>query len=273
MARTVGASASSSAPTRVAAPSPTPYKRPALQSRVLVADEAHRTAGLRRKKSAKSAHALPRRAGASATSHPLPTITPPCPPPTVSTRLLLLGSMTPTRVGLDRNKRLDCPFDGRPKRPSVSSCTARATWKPSGTAGLADYRIIAVALNGPNRLRRGHTSLPQVTESKGRHQAHPRTHFLRGLAFTLAMGGATQSGHGTAAAVPIKSCIAFMNTVDKSKNPGEGPAATHGARTRLQGLAQLSSLVWRVRRPPPTPWKHLGRHKQRLSVESTPRVG
>ena len=53
------------------------------------------------------------------------------------------------------------------------------------------------------------------TKSKGR-RALTTTDYLRGLAFALAMGGATQNRErGT---VPIKSCIAFMNTVDKSKN-------------------------------------------------------
>ena len=58
-------------------------------------------------------------------------------------------------------------------------------------------------------------TLAANTKSKGR-RALTSTDYLRGLAFTLAMGGATQNRErGT---VPIKSCIAFMNTVDKSKN-------------------------------------------------------
>ena len=55
----------------------------------------------------------------------------------------------------------------------------------------------------------------QNTKSTGRS---PLTtyNYLRGLAFALAMGGATQDkGNGE---VVIRSCIAFMNTVDKSKN-------------------------------------------------------
>ena len=79
---------------------------------------------------------------------------------------------------------------------------------------LSDYRIIAVGVNGPDAYKIANT-LAGETASKGRNPL-TSTHFLRGLAFSLAMGGATQNReYGT---VPIKSCIAFMNTVDKSKN-------------------------------------------------------
>jgi hypothetical protein len=56
--------------------------------------------------------------------------------------------------------------------------------------------------------------LARETESKGRKKLATMD-YLRGLAFVLAIGGATQSGNGD---VAIRSCIAFMNTVDKSKN-------------------------------------------------------
>ena len=79
---------------------------------------------------------------------------------------------------------------------------------------LADYRIIAVGLNDPGAYDIAN-SLANTTESKGRHRL-TTTHFLRGLAFTLAMGGATVDEKN--GGVPIKSCIAFMNTVDKSRN-------------------------------------------------------
>ena len=79
---------------------------------------------------------------------------------------------------------------------------------------LADYRIIAVGVSGPDVYKIANR-LAQDTESKGRNRL-TTPHFLRGLAFALAMGGATQSEDS--GSVPIKSCIAFMNTVDKSKN-------------------------------------------------------
>ena len=79
---------------------------------------------------------------------------------------------------------------------------------------LADYCIIAVALNDPNSYDIAN-ELATITESKGRHRL-TTTHFLRGLAFTLAMGDATVDTEN--GSVPIKSYIDFMNTVDKSKN-------------------------------------------------------
>ena len=95
---------------------------------------------------------------------------------------------------------------------------------------LADYRIIAVGVNGPDEFRIANTLAGQ-TQSKGRNPL-TSAHFLRGLAFSLAMGGATQQrGDGT---VPIKSCIAFMNTVDKSKNMAEA-LQTPAVRNWLQG--------------------------------------
>ena len=97
---------------------------------------------------------------------------------------------------------------------------------------LSDYRIIAVAVNGPDAFRVAN-DLAANTQSRGGNKL-TTTHFLRGLAFTLAMGGATRNAaadgnddadgnDGAArndgdATLPIKSCIAFMNTVDHSKN-------------------------------------------------------
>ena len=82
---------------------------------------------------------------------------------------------------------------------------------------LSDYRIIAMGVNDPDAFAQANL-LASNTKSKGK-QALTATHYLRGLAFALSMGGATQDiESGT---IPINSCIAFMNTVDKSKNMAE----------------------------------------------------
>ena len=78
---------------------------------------------------------------------------------------------------------------------------------------LADYRIIAVGISGPNEKDIANT-LAGITQSKGRN-ALTTTDFLRGMAFTLVMGGATR---GEEEDIRVKSSIAFMNRVDKSKN-------------------------------------------------------
>ena len=79
---------------------------------------------------------------------------------------------------------------------------------------LSDYRIIALGVNDPEAFRAANL-LATNTRSTGR-QPLTTVDYLRGLAFALVMGGATQDG--SSEGVSIQSCIAFMNTVDKSKN-------------------------------------------------------
>ena len=79
---------------------------------------------------------------------------------------------------------------------------------------LSDYRIIAVGISGAESHEVAN-ALANTTESRGRNPL-TSTHFLRGLAFTLAMGGATKGREDEE--ININSCIAFMNTVDKSDN-------------------------------------------------------
>ena len=79
---------------------------------------------------------------------------------------------------------------------------------------LSDYRIIAVGISGAESHEVAN-ALANTTKSKGRNPL-TSTHFLRGLAFTLAMGGATKGREDEE--INIQSCIAFMNTVDKSDN-------------------------------------------------------
>ena len=79
---------------------------------------------------------------------------------------------------------------------------------------LADYRIIAIGINDQKAYDKAN-ELANETDTKSRRPLTSHD-FLHGLAFAMAMGGATQDEGSDE--VPIKSCIAFMNTVDKSKN-------------------------------------------------------
>lgn len=79
---------------------------------------------------------------------------------------------------------------------------------------LADYRIIAIGINDQKAYDKAN-ELANETNTKSRRPLTSHD-FLHGLAFAMAMGGATQDEGSDE--VPIKSCIAFMNTVDKSKN-------------------------------------------------------
>ena len=79
---------------------------------------------------------------------------------------------------------------------------------------LSDYRIIALGVNDPDAYAAAN-ELARQTESKGRSQL-TTVDYLRGLALVLVMGGATRTDDDSS--VTVESCIAFMNTVDKSKN-------------------------------------------------------
>ena len=183
----------------------------AVTAQVLVSDEAHRTAGLRRRKNAKSTLLSPdeQRVRDFTLCHDndaMPAI------------YRVYQTATPrvydtTKVRLDRNS--DWIVRSMDDEEVFGVELYRKSYLEAvNNAWLADYRIIAVGVNGPDVYEVANR-LAQDTESKGRNRLNT-PHFLRGLAFALAMGGATQSEDS--GSVPIKSCIAFMNTVDKSKN-------------------------------------------------------
>ena len=186
-------------------------KETGVTADVLVADEAHRTAGLRRKRRSKNVEMSDeeRRIRDFTLCHDNDAF-----PATYRVYQTATPRIYDTsRVNQDqasdwivRTMDDETVFGVELYRKSYVEAV-RNRW-------LSDYRIIAVGVNGPDAYKIANT-LAGETASKGRNPL-TSTHFLRGLAFSLAMGGATQSReYGT---VPIKSCIAFMNTVDKSKN-------------------------------------------------------
>ena len=178
---------------------------------VLVADEAHRTAGLRRKRNAKNGTLSPEEQrirdftlchdnGAfPATYRVYQTATP---------RIYDTSRVNrdQAREWIVRTMDDETVFGVELYRKSYVEAVNNG-W-------LSDYRIIALGVNDPEAFRQANL-LAANTQSKGK-RALTSTDYLRGLAFALAMGGATQNREN--GNVPIKSCIAFMNTVDKSKN-------------------------------------------------------
>ena len=182
-----------------------------VTARVLVADEAHRTAGLRRKKSAKSPLLSPdeQRVRDFTLCHDNDTM-----PATYR----IYQTATPRTYNTKKvnfDHRSDWVVRSMDDEEVFGVELYRKSYVEAVNNGwLADYRIIAVALNDPGAYDIAN-ELATITESKGRHRL-TTTHFLRGLAFTLAMGGATVDTEN--GSVPIKSCIGFMNTVDKSRN-------------------------------------------------------
>ncbi len=186
-------------------------KETEVTAKVLIADEAHRTAGLRRKRPAKTSEMSDeeRRIRDFTLCHDNDAF-----PATYR----VYQTATPRIYDTSRVNR-DQASDWIVRTMDDETVFGVELYRKNYVEAvrnrwLADYRIIAVGVNGPDAYNIANT-LAGETQSKGRNPL-TSTHFLRGLAFSLAMGGATQNrGEGT---VPIKSCIAFMNTVDKSKN-------------------------------------------------------
>ena len=202
-------------------------QKTSVTAKVLVCDEAHRTAGLRRRGKAKTAEM-------SAEEQRIRDFT-----------LCHDNDAFPATYRVYQTATPRIYDTSRVNQDQASDWIVRSM-DDEGTFGvelyrksyveavknqwLADYRIIAVGVNGPDEFRIANTLAGQ-TQSTGRNPL-TSAHFLRGLAFSLAMGGATQQrGDGT---VPIKSCIAFMNTVDKSRNMAEA-LQTPAVRNWLQG--------------------------------------
>ena len=180
---------------------------------VLIADEAHRTAGLRRKRAAKNSELSKeeQRVRDFTLCHDNNEM-----PATYR----VYQTATPRIYDLEKTKaKLDKSGDWLVRSMDDEQTFGVELYRKSYKEAvhnqwLSDYRIIAVAVNGPDEHRLAN-ELAGSTESKGK-QRLTTYHFLRGLAFTLAMGGGARSDEKES--LPIKSCIAFLNTVDKSKN-------------------------------------------------------
>ena len=179
-----------------------------IRARVLIADEAHRTAGLKRKNSRSAAAneeekslrdftVCHDRDRFPATYRVYQTATP---------RIYDGKAATGNPNWIVRSMDDESTFGVELYRKSYMEAV-RNRW-------LSDYRIIALGINDAEAFETANV-LAKNTKSKGRSKL-TTTDYLRGLAFALTMGGATQGED-----VDIRSCIAFMNTVDKSKNMAE----------------------------------------------------
>ena len=176
-----------------------------VKARVMIADEAHRTAGLKRKNvNSTAANKKEKRlrdftvchdsARFPATYRVYQTATP---------RIYDGKRATGNPDWIVRSMDDETTFGVELYRKSYLEAV-RNRW-------LSDYRIIAMGINDPDAFETANI-LAKNTKSTGRGKL-TTADYLRGLAFALTMGGATQGDD-----VDIASCIAFMNTVDKSKN-------------------------------------------------------
>ena len=184
-----------------------------VTAQVLVADEAHRTAGLRRKRAAKSKNGAVSDAEQRIRDFTL------CHDNDAFPAVYRIYQTATPRVYNDETVRRQLPDDWIVRNMDDRAVFGVELYRKSYAEAvrngwLADYRIIAVGVNDPDTYREANR-LAEETGSKGSRKLTTND-YLRGLAFSLAMGGATQTGDDNS--VPIASCIAFMNTVDHSRN-------------------------------------------------------
>ena len=177
-------------------------------AQVMIADEAHRTAGLKRKRKPKTDEE--QRLRDFTLCHDNDAF------PAV---YRVYQTATPRIYDVKPLRNTDKPSDWIVRTMDDEQVFGVELYRKSYVEAvnndwLSDYRIIALGINDPDSYALVN-HLAQNTRSTGRRKL-TASDYLRGLAFTLAMGGATHEAGGSA--VPIQSCIAFMNTVDKSKN-------------------------------------------------------
>ena len=198
-----------------------------VTAKVLIADEAHRTAGLRRKSKPKTDEEQRLRDFTLCHDNDeFPAV------------YRVYQTATPRVYDVKPPRNTDKPSDWIVRTMDDEQVFGVELYRKSYVEAvnndwLSDYRIIALGINDPESFALVN-QLAQNTQSKGRRKL-TSSDYLRGLAFTLAMGGATHKAGGSA--VPIQSCIAFMNTVDKSKNMAQD-LQTNAVRTWLNNWLQ-----------------------------------
>ena len=170
---------------------------------VMVADEAHRTAGLRRVKK------LEEKLRDFTVCHDNDRF---------PAKYRLYQTATP-RVydtsGTSRPRNPDWVVRNMDDEAVFGVELYRKNYKEAVANGwLADYRIIALGVNDADAYQAANL-LAQATGQKGRN-ALTTAHFLKGLTLALVMGGAT-TNVPDGQDVVVKSYISFMNTVAKPK--------------------------------------------------------
>ena len=167
--------------------------------RTLVADEAHRTAGVRRIKG-KHAEMYEKRIRNFTLCHDNDQF------PAV---YRIYQTASPKVFDQKRNQSGDWIVRSMDNENVFGVALYRKSYPEAVQNGwLSDYRIIALGVNDPEATMQADQ---MALEAKG-----SSSQYLRGLAFALSMGGATQGGGYGAVSIP--SCIAFMNTVAASKD-------------------------------------------------------
>ena len=187
-------------------------KKTGVTAQVLIADEAHRTAGLRKR----------RNAGKTALSEQerrLRDFTLCHDNDEFPARYRIYQTATPRIYDVRRVNR-EQAGDWIVRTMDDETVFGVELYRKSYTEAvkngwLSDYRIIALGINDPEAYSQANEIANKNNkDNKGRNQPSV-TNYLRGLAFALALNGAAHSRD--LENIPIQSCIAFMNTVEHSK--------------------------------------------------------
>ena len=177
------------------------------EAKVLIADEAHRTAGLKRRRG-KSASEAEKRLRDFTLCHDNDAF-----PATYR----VYQTATPRVYNTSKRTSKDSDYIVRSMDDETVfgvELYRKSYVEAVNNEWLSDYRIIALAINDRDAYEEAN-KLAKNTKSVGRRKLSSYD-YMRGLAFALAMGGAAQAASEDD--IKIESCIAFMNTVDKSKN-------------------------------------------------------
>ena len=193
-------------------------------AQVLVADEAHRTASLRRRRKAdKGEDARLREFTLCHNQDELPA------------RYRVYQTATPRIYNYSTSKQKVDPSEFVVRSMDDESTFGVELYRRSyvdavRNGWLADYRIIALGVSDPEAYKVAN-ELARHSASTGRSKLTTVDH-VRGLALALAMAGGTRTDDERS--IDVNSCIAFMNTVNKSKNMADN-LQTDAVRGWLRG--------------------------------------
>ena|GEM_PF-384330 len=178
------------------------------EAKVLVADEAHRTAGLRR--TAKADEEKLRDFAVCHDDERFPAVYRVY---QTATPRVYDGQARPSRGGANgwvvRDMDDEATFGVELYRRTYTEAV-RNGW-------LADYRIIALGVNDPALFSLANQLARSQPKTKN---ALSTAEFTKGLVLALVLGGATRAGpEQLEGQLPVvESCIAFLNSVEKSKS-------------------------------------------------------
>lgn len=186
---------------------------------VMVCDEAHRTAGIQRKKKGKKSDkddAENQRIRNFMLCHDNSAF---------PTRYRVYQTATPRVYDVERvrEKAKDDPAGysdfvvSSMDEPSVFGIElfSKKYVDAVENGWLCDYRIVALGVNSDTDLELANRLSIQSFEENGKKNSPSTSDIIRGMAFALTMSGALTDDDGKV--LPIGSCIAFLNSINKSK--------------------------------------------------------